>query len=441
MAGLLLFKDLKAIADRAIAANLARDRDLLFFGISPQIATIVRVAGPNPASDLKVELDRLNNYQERTSDGFLLAIWLTNCADTLPGRPTDEKFFRDWAARVDSLTPVAPLEVAKVGDIIAGGREEAQNDERIGLAMSQLEDTIGALNRRATALMVSKRLHDALHRIQVNVLPLWRRGIDNMASSPDLWRGIVADRQRELRSEAQAMQGEFAILRPDDALQEQAAATVAALRASADKADAALAANDDPGLKGALLAVRDTVKDDMRNYAGKIEANREALDLGVLAASLTRLADHATDQALVENARKAASALAAIMQDLNLFGPQHRLWQDLDVQLWLLEEQFGYLSMGPAAFAGFNFQWDKIMTAFEKLAGQPPADWYERATALRKSFLDACPIPVSALPNAAASSRFEDFVLEVRRIFQTIDQRMKDICNLLREITLQLAQI
>ena len=438
--GLLTVSELRVICDRGINEGLALNREKLFFGIAPAIKSIVRDEESSGADGFKIEADRLNQYGERTSDGFLLAIWLTNCADALVGKQGAQQFFRDWAAKVDGLTPAKTLELEDAGTIIRGARIEAARDDQVSLALDQLEAYVGSLSRRATTLMMSKRLHDALHSIQVNVLPLWRRGINNMSNAPDLWRPIVQDRQRQLRVEIQGMRGEASILPPDDSLRPMAQETVTELLAAIDKADAALGAKDVSGLTDALFAIRDVVKDDMRSYATKIEVNQEALDLGILVQNLTRLADHASDAALVDSARKAASALAAILQDLQLIGPQHRLWQDLDVQLWVLEEQFGFLGVGPAAFANFNYQWNKVVGAIDRLAGQPPAEWSESVNRLRAEFIGVCPVPVVDLPSAASAEKFDDFVLEVRRVFQSIDQRMKDTCNLLREIAVELAK-
>ena len=439
--GLLAAQQLRNICERAIQLNLALSRDKLFFGISPAIESVVRDENSLPADALKIEVERLNEFDEKTADGFLLAIWLINCAAAVAGRASHVKFFQDWAAKVDALPPADPLKAEAAGGIISDARGEAPTDDKIKLALNQLEGSIGSLSRRATNLMVSKRLHDSLHRIQLSVLPLWKRGIDNIAGTPALWRPIVQDRQRELRAETDSMAGESKILGNPDQLRTMAQETVNSLLGSVDKADAALLANDATALGDALFAVRDVVRDDMRSYATKIEVYQEALDLGLLIQNLTQLAEHASEEKLIESARKAASALAAIMQDLDVIGPQHRLWQDLDVQLWLLEEQFLFLGMGPAAFANFNFQWHKVVTAIDQLAGQPPADWTQTVTRLRADFLTACPVPVAKLPDAAAAGKFEDFVLEVRRIFQAVDQRMKDTCNLLREITVELAKI
>ncbi len=402
----------------------------------------MRVTNGAADAGLRVEADALNNLEERTGEGFFfLAMWLRNCENAVTAQPTRAKFFDDWAIKVDALTPATAWQAQDASAILSAGRAEAPGDQQIQLAITQMELHTEAVYRRATTLMVSKRLHDALHRIQISVLPLWRRGIDNMASAPDLWRPIVEDRQRQLRAETQGMAGEFAILKETDPLRKMGQETVDALLPAVARAEAAVAATDLAGLGAALFEVRDTVRDDMRAYATRIEASQDALELGVLVESLHLLAENSANAQLVASARSSASALAAILQDLDVIGPQHREWQDLDVQLWLLEEQFGYLTMGAAAFAAFNYQWKKVLERIAELAGDPPADWNQRVSALRDGLLAVCPIPVTAVPDAAAAQKFEDFVIEVRRIFQTIDQRMKDVCNLLREITAQLARL
>jgi hypothetical protein len=438
---LLAAPDLDAICDNAVAWGLAVNRDPLFFGFSPSVAAAVRVTNGTADAGLRVEADALNNLEERTGEGFFLAMWLKNCENAVAVQPARAKFFGDWATKVDALQPATAWQVQDASAILPAGRAEAPGDQQIQLAITQMELHTEAVYRRATMLMVSKRLHDALHRIQISVLPLWRRGIDNMASAPDLWRPIVEDRQRQLRAETQGMAGEFAILKETDPLRKMGQETVDALLPAVARAEAAVAATDLAGLGAALFEVRDTVRDDMRAYATKIEASQDALELGVLVESLHLLAENSANAQLVASARSSASALAAILQDLDVIGPQHREWQDLDVQLWLLEEQFGYLAMGAAAFAAFNYQWKKVLERIAELAGDPPADWNDRVSALREALLAVCPIPVTAVPDAAAAQKFEDYVIEVRRIFQTIDQRMKDVCNLLREITAQLARL
>lgn len=439
--GLIALADLQRICRRAIDEHLAENRDVLFFGISASVTSLVRRERARPADGLKLEADQLNQFDERSGDGYFLGIWLTNCAEAVAAKPAASKFFRDWAEKVDQIVQQAPAQVSDAKATVQAARREAANDQQVEVAQSQLRNYIGALSRRATNLMISKRLHDGLHQIQVSVLPLWRRGIENFASAADLWRPIVADRQRNLRAEIQEMAGEYSTLPAEDPLRKMAEETVKSLTDASDQADAALAAGDPGALTQSLFAVRDAVKDDMRAYANRIEANQEALDLGILVQNLVQLGEASSGQQLKDSTQKSASALAAIMQDLDLIGPQHRLWQDLDVQLWQLEEFFGFLSMGQGAFAAFDYQWRKVVLAIDELAKQPPADWTERITKLRDDFLALCPVPVKGLPSAPAAGAFDDFVLEVRRVFQTVDQHMKDTCNLLREITFELAKI
>jgi V8-like Glu-specific endopeptidase len=439
---LLDYDDMQEICTRAINAGLALNREQLFIGMSSQITSGVRETKGDPAGQLRLEVATLNHYTDPGPDGYFLAVWLRNCANAAgPGRVAAVTFFADWAKRVDAIPAYPSAPAGDAEGVVEGVGRTATGGAQFNLALAQLRGEIGALSKRATRLVVSKRLHDGLHHIQVSVLPLWRQGIDNLLTSPNLWRGIVQGCQRDLRAEVQGMAGEYLVLAADDSLRAIAEGTVKELNDVATSADQALSGTDTDSLKNILFAARDIVRNDMRTYAMRIEASQDGLDLGLLVQNLSQIADNADDERLRSSARKSASALAAIIQNLDVIGAQHSLWQDLDVQLWLLEEQFGFLSMGQAAFAAFNYQWHKIVTALNELASDPPAEWSEPIVRLRDEFLAVCPVPIAASPNTDAAAKFDDFVLQVRLVFQHVDQQMKDSCNLLREITFELAKI
>jgi hypothetical protein len=176
-------------------------------------------------------------------------------------------------------------------------------------------------------------------------------------------------------------------------------------------------------------------------YAGKMDGYQDGLDLTQLVANLTGMAEGSADASLKANASRLASLLAAIVQDLNVIGPQHSQWQLLDVRLGTLENWFDFLHLGPGVFSSFDLEWDAVNSAIDVLSSQPPTDRFDRVKTLRDQFLQACPVPVQGAPVQLATERFGDFVIEVRTVFHEVDLRMKQICNQLREITNQLAQL
>ena len=439
---LLSHNDLAALCDRAVNAGLAIDREVLFFGINSSIRAAVWSNKSPPAAALRIEVDRLNRLVEPSEGGYLLTLWLINCASSLsPASPEAVAYFQGWAAKVDAIPVSAPLDASVAGQIRGRARVEAATDIRIELALAQLEGSIEAMSRRATNLMLSKRLHDALHKIQVNMLPFWKQGLQGFATAPDLWRSMLRNAQAGMRAECDTMESEVQILDGSDSLSLRAKEGIIAMKGAIDIADAALAAGDQTSLSQALLIIRDRLRDYMGYYAGRIENYREGLDLGLLVANLTRLAENSADPELATNAGQAAAALAAIVQDLDTLAPHHRLWQQLDAQLWVIEDQFAYLPMGAMAFTTFNFQWGKMMRALAILAGDPPATWLANIERLRDDLFLLAPVPITTLPHADAEPRFNDLILEIRRVFQGVDNRMKATCNLLREITVQLARI
>jgi hypothetical protein len=440
---LLDYDDMQEICARAINANLAVNREQLFIGMSAQITSAVRETKGDQAAQLRLEVDRLNHYVDPGTDGYFLAVWLRNCANAVaPARAAAAKFFTAWATKVNEIPPNPVDPAADAGKVVNRVERVAKGNVEVDLALVQLRAEIGKLRERTTRLVVSKRLHDSLHHIQISVLPLWRQGIDNLSPTPNVWRGVVQGCQRDLRREAQGMAGELLILGDGDALRAIADSTIRQLNDVAAKADQALAAIDLETLKKTFSEAREIVGNDMQAYARKIEIAQEGLDLGLLVQNLTQIAEFVEgDDQLRSSARKSASALAAIIQNLDVIGTQHSQWQNLDVQLWLLETLFAVSSGGPGAFLSFNYQWDRIVSALNELAGDPPAEWVADVTHARDDFLAACPVPISASPSADAAIKFDNLVQQIRVVFQRVDQSMKDSCNLLNAITVELVRI
>lgn len=443
MQALLDHGDLSQIRNRAIAAGLAiPPRDALFMGIDVAVRSMVYSQGA-PADALTIEIDRLNTFVDPTSsDGYLLAIWLTNAADKLAAtKPADAQFFRDMAATVAAIPPAPKASSANTSEVITGARAEAQNNQKVALAVQVLRGSMPGLSRRATNLMVSKRLHDTLHYIQLHILPLWNSAMGAATSDPAIAAMIVGAQLRQLSDRSEALPAEFSFLSAGEPLRTMAQATTARLIGDADAAAAALAAKDTEALRGVLARVRDTVKTDMPLYAARMESYQEGLDLSDLVTNLTVMAEQASDAALKDNAGRLASTLAAITQDLNTIGPRHSQWQLLDVRLATIESLFGFLSLGPALYSTFNLEWDAVNNAITSLSPDLPADRFDRVKALRDQFLAACPVPVTAAPATTAAAPFESFVSELRTVFYEVDWRLREICNQLREVTSQLAQL
>ena len=442
MTQLVTFADLTAICDRAIQRGLATaDRGVLFFGISPELVAYVAVAKGPPAADLRSEVDKLNTLVDPTADGYLLAMWLTNCANQLTAYPNDQQFFRDWAATVAALPPPAPTTAGGAEATVKAARAEEQGNQQVGLAVQMLRQTIMTLNKRTTNLMVSKRLHDTLHMIQLYVLPMWSNGVTQLAAAPDLARPFVEDRQRDLRVKAEGIAAEIAILPPQEPLRAACKRTADTLLAAADNAANALQNDQIDGVKAAIAQVRQVLKEDMDEYAKKMDAYQEGLDLALLIANLDRLAAAAPGSALATSASRSAGSLAALMQDLAQLGPQHSDWQRLDVHLYTLETFYGFLNASPDFYSTFDTEWKAVEAAANRLAGDPPAARFARVAELRQKFIDVCPVPVASPPKPEATRPFSDYVFEMRTIFHGVDQRMKETCNQLREITYQLAQL
>ena len=443
MEALLDHADLQAITGRAIAAGLALPpRDALFMGIDNAVRSMVYSQDDVPADALKNEVDRLNSYVVHTStNGYQLAVWLTNAADKLTAnRPLDAQFFRDMAAKVAAIPPPPPTPI-NTGDVISGARAEELSNQKVGLAVKVLRGSMPGVSRRTTNLTVSKRLHDTLHYIQLHILPLWGTAMGAATSDPAIASMIIGAQLRQLSDRSNALAAEFSFLPPAEELRTMAQATTDRLVKDCDTAEAALAAKDTEALRTAMARVRDTVKTDMPIYAARMESYREGLDLSEVGIELTVMAEHAADPALKDNAGRLAGTLAAIAQDLNAIGPRHSQWQLLDVRLATIEGLFGFLSLGPAIYSTFNFEWDAVNAAITSLSADLPPERFDRVKTLRDQFLAAFPVPVSAAPAAAATAPFESFVSELRAVFYEVDWRLREICNQLREVTSQLAQL
>ncbi len=443
MTKLLDFNALTTLCERAIEAGLAPPpRDALFLGFDAAVkAATFSDAAPGDA--LKIEIDRLNGYIDPIEgDIYFLAMWLINAANKVNAtRPETAGFFRNLADRVNAIPRPAPATGVTTAALIPGARAEALINPAVGAAVQILRGSMPGMNRRATNLMVSKRMHDALHHIQLYTLPMWSASVAALSSSPDYARQMVEDKHRELRDKSEALPGEFGFLSTNETLRAVAQQTTDALLSAAAAADTALAAGDADGLKSVIAKVRDIVKAAMPVYAGKMDSYQEGLDLSELVASLTIIAQNSSDDALNANASRLASSLTTIIQDLSVIGTQHSEWQLLDMRLGALENWFGFLHLGPSVYASFNLDWDAVHSAIETLSSQGPSERFDPVKRLREAFLQICPVPIQGAPEKEATKAFVDFVIQARTVFYGVDVRMKQICNQLREMTNLLAQL
>lgn len=441
--GLLSFDDLTDTCNRAINAGLSNPpRGALFMGIDNAVKAAIFSNAAHPANALRIEVDQLNQFIDRGSDGYLFEIWLINAANSVAATHSgDAAVFRQRAALISAVPAPAPVTGKETEDLASGLWQEEQDNPQVAQAVRYLRSSMPGMNRRATNLMVSKRLHDALHHIQLHVLPLWRMAAATLSAGPGLaWRTVYAQ-QRQLKDKAEGLSGEFAFLPAVERLRAIAQKTADGLLDAASAAETARAASDVDALKSAIAKVRGIVREAMPVYAGKMDGYQEGLELSQLLTNLTSLAQASKIDAVKESASRLASSLAAIAQDLNIIGPQHSQWQLLDIRLGTLENWFDFLHFGPSAYSSFNLEWDAINAAIETLASVPPTERLDRVKALRDQFLAECSVPMQAAPSQKATDLFGDFVIELRTVFYEVDVRMKQICNQLREITNQLAQL
>jgi len=444
MNALLDHADLSAITGRAIAAGLALPpRDALFMGIDNAVRSMVYSQDDVPADALMNEVDRLNTFIDRTeTNGYHFAVWLKNAADKLDvTKPTEAQFFRAMADKVAAIPPAPKAGPANTRDVITGAKAEEQSNQMVASAVHFLRLSMPGLSLRATNLMVSKRVHDALHKVQLQTLPMWQDMMKVLKSDPGFARATLAAQVQQLTDASEALPAEFSFLDQTEPLCEQAQATTDWLKAEGDAAKAALAADDMAALRTVMDRVADAVKIDMQNYAEGMEIYRAGLDLAELGTNLTLMAEHSANAALRDNATRLASKLAEITQDLNVIGPRHKEWQSLDEGLANLEQLFGFLPSGPAVYSAFDIRWAAVEKAIASLSPDLRPDRFDGVRVLRDQFLAACPVPVTAPPSADAAKAFASFVKALRTVFQTVDKQLLKICNQLGNLTSQLAQL
>lgn len=433
------------ICNRAIDTGLALPpRDALFLGIGPAVRAAIVSTASDQTDGLRMEIDRLNTFIYPTDrDGYLLAIWLINAANRLqPTRPSDATIFRQWADTVAAIPAPPPVTSSTMPTGIgSAAKAEGLTNQKVSESAQSLRAAMPSMNRRATNLMVAKGMHDALHQIQLHVVPLWSRALAALASSPGLARDMAADCQRQLGDKSRALEGVFGFLQQCEELRTEAKRIADDLVTAAVAADAALAADDTDAMKASIANVRSIVKDGMSVFANRMDRYQEGLDLSDILVDIAGLAEASNDATLRADASRLASSLAAIIQDINVLGPQHSRWQLLDARLGSLENWFDYLYLGPAVYSSFNLDWSSVKGTIDSLAGDPPTDRFDRVKTLRDDFLAAFPVPAQAAPSDQAIRKFGDFVIQVRSVFYGVDLRMKQICNQLREITNQLAQL
>lgn len=443
MNALLDHADLSAIRKKAIDTGLAiPPRDPLFMGIDVAVRSMVYSQGP-PADALTIEIDRLNTFIDRTeTNGYHFAVWLKNAADKLDAtKPAEAQFFRAMADKVAAIPPAPKAGPGNTRDVITGAKAEEQSNEEVRLALEVLRTSMPGISRRATNLYVSKRVHDSLHFIQLHVLPLLNTALAAAESNPGIAEGLIVAQLDQMADKTGDLPGEFGILPPDEALRLEAQATYDRLMIDYHAAAVASAPQDITALRSAMAQVSNTVTSAMPVFAREMEVYRRGLDLHVVGEQLKVMADSGAEATLKADAVRLSSTLAAIAQDLNVIGPRHINWQELDGRLVSIEDRYRFLAFGDGVYSAFNLEWEEIDGAIAKLFAGLPAVERERTEILRDEFLAICPVPLTGAPDPRAAQLFANLIKHLRTVFSKIDQRLLDICNQLREVTSQLAQL
>lgn len=411
--GLLPPNSMFELRELALHSGLAAMRDSLFF----QIAAKDQLSVPGLTQDAQLtrDLDELNNLDEPTADGYLLAMWLRNAAFQLHLQPQDAARMEAWRKQIDERAAPAPA-MPDVGGMGAG--------------LQWQQEDLTTLANDANDLMLSKRLHDRLHMAQ-QLLPSFRAvmtlSIDNAALRP-----IARQQLKPFADIALGMSGELTELPPDNELAVLGTAMAGRVQEKVTAVDASLDVDGD-AMKKALGDLRAEIKRQMEDMASRVEMLVRVLRLGVLIDRLRVLA--ANDAAYGE----AVKTLTVIHQDLSSLSPQHRAWQNLDSLLWLAEDFFDNLAESAFIRASFESNWKLLCQGLETLAGDPHEPWYSANEVVAQKFIAVCPLPIAVPINPGAFQQLQDFLNVTRDVFYRVDLKLKTSCNRLGAITRQLA--
>jgi hypothetical protein len=440
---LLPLTDIDAICELGVRRNLFEVRSMLLATIDRTFVAKLELSN-FPHVQLRLDLYALNAASRLIGEDIPLRRWLNVAASHLSAFPADVEALQAYAARVVAQPEPDAAQAQQVASAtLASLTSLSQEKTGVREALDSARDALGEIGKRLSLLVTQKRLHDVLHRLQIDWLPLIQVSIVRERFNDPAQQPMIADQVDRIRDAHIEALSELDNLQPQSREYRRQNSWIEQLRAIADAARLALQNRAFEPAEAAVIDLRRLIKLNMTQLNVLISYSLDDLELEELAGHLRTFAESSgkPDDPRTVQLRDAATLLLLLDEEIRQLVGAHDEWQRVDDEFWSAEDNLIIREETADNLSRFSLEWPNISNSIARLAGDPPADWYPRAAVFATNFLDKCPMPASSPVATEARDHFRSYMKATRNQFRQVDLELKGRCNRLAALTRPLQEL
>jgi hypothetical protein len=333
-----------------------------------------------------------------------------------------------------ALLPM-PVTRAQVSDVVDGleAVKRRSADPAVNAMVTESRAELERVNRELHLLARYKNLHDALHLVQLRHLRVVTGAVRRLRTDPTAGMELT-DYVAELQIHAVAARGAAEGL-PDGTAREDELAWVTTLEAAVTDLRTALDTLDDRTGALAVANLKQVLRVQPFRINQHLTSTAQRLPLTKLIAALQKIASTTANG---EQQRgyldDAITSLQALVPDLLGCVHEHRLWQEVENDLWLAQTGWEQGATSDA-LGDFWIVWPRITERVATLSAAYTTDaWAVRLNNYAAAFKRAFPDPANVVDLAGAQAAFDRFRHDALFRFYLVDKTLKDKCGAITAI-------
>jgi hypothetical protein len=298
----------------------------------------------------------------------------------------------------------------------------------------QSKETLEGVEKGISLLDGYKGLHDCLHLLQIKQISLLIASTATIASD-DVQYDALREYKDQVRTQVQSARGVAERLPDEPTLRSVETKWIDELETAAKFLQKSLDDRNPSMAKIGIIRMSRVLQFQPPRLNDLILAAAKQLPLQQLSVTLSKLA-RGSAEAATELAN-AQTALERLGQALRGRVAEHDMWQEIDKQIWVIEQLFAETV---DQTDDFTAAWPDLQTPLRTMADlSPEAEWSRNVRSysdridielLRLQPLEAAPAD-GKRPKSLLLNRFADLRSEARLRFFIVDQQLKRDCELL----------
>ena len=298
-------------------------------------------------------------------------------------------------------------------------------DPTVKQALAQWSEKLTVIARTLELLAAYKTMHDGLHTLVMQ--QLWAAEDSVKRFTTDTIAVVALDNVvNAIRMCCENAEEAASVLADTASERGLESAWTDSLRQVAAQLSMAMDTLDRGLATRAVWAFRKVLRQEPARLDGLLVRNVDALPLDALSAALQQIKDVANDADPASAAR-----LGAGLEGLRQLAPmlrgrvgEHRRWQDVDTQLWAVDEQFG---LGPAEiWDSLDLFWPEARSRAAQLSALAPAESWASDLHTNAGRVDAA---MAKHDLVAARSVFHRYRSAAQMQFFRVDRKLKQECS------------